>query len=378
MSVQFQDYYHTLGVKRDASAQDIQKAFRKLARKYHPDLNKDAHAEAKFKQINEANEVLSDPEKRKRYDTLGSNYKNGQTFQPPPEWADIFAGFSGASGRGFNFNTKNTQAGDTQGGFSDFFNILFGKSDLFGQGDIFSKSYTQAQTGQAGYGCGQGPCGNSFGKSPFENAGAQSFSRDGDSVKASVTVPITDAYRGAMRSVTLSFKDELGRQEKRSYQVKIPAGVVDGSVIRLRGQGSKGSLGGRDGDLLLSIKIAHHPVFKLIDRDVHTTLKISPWEAVLGTKVSVETLDGEVSLSVPKGAQSGQKLRLRGKGFLSQTDTKGGKPSESGNADVMEDRKGDQIVTLQIVVPQHLSEKEKHLFEELQTHSTFNPRRIES
>ena len=361
VSVKFQDYYQTLGVKRDASAQDIQKAFRKLARKYHPDLNKDPKAEAKFKQINEANEVLSDPEKRKRYDMLGANYKNGQAFQPPPDWENIFAGFSGATGFGrsqsFSFNERVNTSGATQGGFSDFFNILFGQGDLFNQGGVFNQAYNPTSSSLHKGDCNSGCCTNSQ---------SQSYSGDGSSIRASVTIPIEDAHRGVLRNVTLSLKNELGQVEKKTYQVKIPAGVTDKSAIRLKGQGNKGVIGGRDGDLLLTIKIASHPIFKLEGKDVHTVMKISPWEAVFGAKIKVPTLDGEVSLTIPSGAQSGQKLRLRGRGFTKLNSDKNTENNE---------HKGDQIVTLQIVIPQQLSEKEKQLFQELQTISTFDPRK---
>jgi len=329
--VEFQDYYQALEVPRDASKADIQKAYRKLARKYHPDINKEPGAEDKFKKVSEAYEVLKDPEKRKSYDSLGANWKSGQEFRPPPEWGDIKFEFGGspfgAGGEGsFGF-------GDT----SDFFDILFGagrRSGSSGQGGAFDSMFTNASA-----------------RSP----------QTGQSSEANLTISLEDAYQGATKSITLESleRDPSGATVKknRSYQVKIPKGTTQGSAIRLAGQGAQGRGGGKAGDLLLRISIAPHPDFKLQGHDLITPLKVTPWEAALGHKINVRGVNGEYKITVPAGAQSGQKLRLRGKGL----------PKKSGEA-------GDLIAEIKIVVPQELSDEEKELIERLASVSKFNPR----
>lgn len=329
MSVRFKDYYEILGVPRTASADDIKKSYRKLARKYHPDMNKAAGAENRFKEIAEAYEVLGDAGKRRRYDELGSNWQAGQEFQPPPGWQNIRFDFGGAPGGGRGF------AGRHAGDFSDFFETLFG--GRFG--------------GSRG---GRGPAEWDMDGEPWEEGGLDQ--------EASITIPLEDAYRGGARSISLQAEelDERGhaRRRTRTYQVRIPPGITDGARIRLAGQGAKGAGGGPAGDLYLRVNVAPHPLFRLNGSDVEMDLPVSPWEAALGARITIRTLDGHAALHVPAGSQSGQRLRLRGKGFPS-----------SGSVEP-----GDLIVTLKIVVPAKLSAKERQLLEELARTSSFDPR----
>jgi curved DNA-binding protein len=254
--MEYKDYYKILGVSRDAPAEDIKRAYRKLARQYHPDKNKAKGAEDKFKEANEANEVLSDPKKRAAYDQLGANWKAGQSFTPPPGWEAHF-GQRGAGMRG------GFQAG---GDFSDFFSTLFGAG------------------------------GNPFGGA-FEDAG---FSAAQDQ-RAQITIALEDSFAGAQRQISLS--------NGRTLSVKIPRGIADGQTIRLAGQGLRG------GDLLLEVHFAPHPEFRLDGRDVHVDLHVAPWEAALGARVPVQTLGGPVEVTVPEGSQSGRKLRLKARGL---------------------------------------------------------------
>jgi len=319
--VQFQDYYEILGVKRDASPDEIQKAFRKLARKYHPDVNKSKDAEEKFKKINEAYEVLKDPEKRSRYDALGSGYSGGQEFRPPPGWEHIF---------NFKFGEGDASYRGASGGFSDFFEALFGGMGGRRTENIFAA--TQAP-------------------------------KEGRSLQSEITITLQEAYHGTTKQISFDLVQHGARgeikREPKSYKVKIPPGTLDGQVIRLSGQGSPGARGGRAGDLLLKVHIAADSYFTLMGRDLHVVLPVTPWEAALGAKVEVRTLDGEVKLTVPRGSQSGQRLRLKNKGM----------PGKKGEA------QGDMLVELKIVVPQHLSPEEEVLMKRLSEVSSFNPRR---
>lgn len=335
MSVTFQDYYKTLGVERSATQEEIQKAYRKLARKYHPDLNKDKGAEDRFKKINEANEVLSDPEKRKRYDLLGSNYKAGQDFQPPPGWEQMFSG----GGGGQQFQSFN--------GFSDFFDLLFG-----GAGGMHG--------GFAGGG-GGASFEDIFGAQGFQNAGARASYRSAPAESHELELPISveDLYHGGQKTFqveTVETSNGAPRRAVKSYQVKIPPGVTDGGTIRLAGQGSPGS-NGRAGDLLLKLKVEPSARFRVDGFDIVSPLPVSPWEASLGGKINVSTVDGSVALQIPPGSQSGQQLRLRGKGLR-----------KSAN------ERGDLRAELKIVVPRNLSSEEQQLFEKLRNVSQFNPR----
>lgn len=333
--MKFQDYYETLGVKRDASADEIQKAYRKLARKYHPDVNKAKGAEDKFKQIGEAYEVLKDPEKRGRYDALGANWKAGQDFRPPP-------GFD--SGQ---FRSAGGAAGFDMGGFSDFFEAIFGGGASFGGAGMGGQRMGGFDFGGGGFRAGST---HDFGRM-FEDAGG-SRARAGTAQEAEITLALSDVYAGAKTGISLQ-----GPQGVKTLMVKIPPGTTNGSTIRLQGQGSPGRGGGAAGDLHLKVKIAPHPHFKVESFDLTTAVPVAPWEAALGAKVDFETLDGAVKLTIPAGAQSGQRFRLKGKG-LPKT------PSE----------RGDMYAELQIAVPKKLSGEEREYFEKLSRISAFNPR----
>ncbi|MBN1866812.1 DnaJ domain-containing protein [Candidatus Sumerlaeota bacterium] len=327
MPVKFHDYYKTLGIERPASQEEIQKAYRRMARKYHPDLNKSAGAEAKFKEIGEAYEVLRDPDKRKRYDTLGADWQAGQEFTPPPEWGGGQFRFGGPGG-GATFRTSG-EAGQ----FSDFFRMFFGDSTggMGGMGGLF------------GGGANESPWGGSAQPEP---------ARDQES---EIEIALEEAYRGAAKKFSLEFleRSPSGGMERtrRGYDVKIPAGVTNGSRIRLAGQG-----GGR-GDLYLKVRIRKHPRFELDGRNLTQTIDVAPWEAALGAEVSVPTLDTKVSMKVPAGTSSGQVLRLKGKGLPKR----GGTP-------------GDMLVKVRIVVPKDLGRRERELFEALARESGFKPR----
>ena len=343
--MQFQDYYKTLDVQRTASQDEIKKAYRRLSKQFHPDINKEKSAEDKFKQIGEAYEVLKDPEKRKRYDALGANWQAGQDFRPPQGWA----GAPGWQGVEFNFDGGSGIPGG-QGGvpsdFSDFFEAIFGG----GAGG--------AQAHRAGRSRQRGR------RSPFAAPGFDEGmpQREGQDQEVEVQVSLEDAYHGGTRSITLQ-ETKLGpdggrRVEEKSYQVKIPPGTMNGTKIRLRGEGGKGLGGAPAGDLLLKVQIAPHPRFAVDGHDLSTSLPIAPWEAVFGAKVPLVTLDGEVKLTVPPGTQGGTKMRLKGKGL----------PKKLGD-------RGSLTVEILIVVPTDPSEKERELLQQWQQASAFDPRR---
>ncbi|WP_461209083.1 DnaJ C-terminal domain-containing protein [Desulfocurvus sp. DL9XJH121] len=312
MSVEYKDYYKQLGVERSASQEEISKAFKRLARKHHPDLNPgDAGAEAKFKELNEAYEVLKDPEKRKLYDQLGPNWQHGQNFQPPPG----FENFNFQQGGGFDAS-----------GFSDFFETIFGGGGGFG-----------------GRGGGFSGFGGGFQRGP----------RRGSDAEVSMELTLEEAYSGGNRTIALQ-DHAAGRT--RNLSVNIPAGVKDGARIRLAGQGNPGSGGGPAGDLFLKVRLAPHRLYKVEGANLVLDLPLAPWEAALGATVRVPTLDGEVDLSVPPGVSSGQKLRLAGKGL--------GKGSG----------RGDQLVRIMIRTPKAQTEEQKKLWSELAESSDFSPR----
>lgn len=326
MAVQFKDYYETLGVPRNASDADIKKAFRKLAREYHPDVAKDKkRAEERFKEINEAYEVLSDPSKRKKYDELGANWKAGAEFRPPPGWEQFTGGRtyrqSGSGGEEYEFQFGGT-------GFSDFFETLFGS------------------TGRRRGGFGGAP--------GFGNETA--FSARGRDVEGDIMVTLEEAQRGSVRQVNVR-ADAGGRTKTQTYQVKIPPGVTEGQRLRLAGRGEAGAGGGASGDLYLRVRLAKHPDFEVEDHNLIYEAELTPWEAVLGASISVPTLNGRVNIKIPPGTQSNQKLRVRGRG-LPQRD--------GGN--------GDLIVVTRIAVPERVSDSERKLWEQLQRESRFNPR----
>jgi curved DNA-binding protein len=300
--VEFKDYYDILGVKPDASEADIKAAYRKLARKYHPDKNKEAGAEEKFKAINEANEVLRDPQKRRAYDNLrASGYRGGEQFRPPPGWGQ---------GQGFDFGDLGGN-----GDFSDFFESLFGRAAGGGRG-------------------------------------APRAMRGGD-IQAQVQIDLQTAFDGGRTRVALH--DNSGNE--RVLEVKIPAGIQPGQVIRLAGQGHAGRNGGPSGDLLLEVHIRDDARFRLDGRNVLHVLPIAPWEAALGATVPVPTLAGTVDLRIPAGSQSGRKLRLKGRGMP------GPQP-------------GDQLVELSIRTPHAESDAQRKAYEALRDEfADFDPRR---
>lgn len=327
--MKFRDYYEVLGVDRKATQEEIQKAFRKLARKYHPDVNKTKEAEDRFKEINEANEVLSDPDKRKRYDALGANWKAGQDFQPPPGWD--------ANGGSFHFNFGQGGGGDF-GGFSDFFEAMFG-GGAFSGGGFSGAGFSGGGFSGAGFGGG----------SPFgAGMGGRVFGKQAEptAAEAELQISVEDSITGATK--TIQVRDAQGRA--RSLQVTIPVGATDGTTIRLPGK--KGET-----DLYLRIRLAPHPRYSISGSDLIVKLPVAPWEAALGSKVDLVLPDGTIKLSVPAGSQSGSKLRVRGRGLSA---TKGGR--------------GDILAEIRIVVPTTLSAAERESFENLAKTSRFNPR----
>ncbi|MFB6264160.1 MAG: DnaJ C-terminal domain-containing protein, partial [Bradymonadaceae bacterium] len=300
-----EDYYSILGVDRDASQEEIEKAYKRLAKKYHPDVNDEPGAEDEFKKVNEAYQVLKDPEKREQYDRFGDDWKRARQAQGQgagPGWEnvevnvggagdfeDIFGGAGGPGGGG---------AGGA-GGFGDFFETIFG--------------------GQGPGGGGRGPTGGRSQPGGGRRQGARARSpggpAQGQSREAKVTVSLEDVYYGRERTVTLAMPGRHGGRERKTYTVEIPPGTTDGSKIRLAGEGEEGRGGGPAGDLLLEIEIAEHPVFEVDEYDLHTEVAISPWEAALGGEIEVPTVESRATVKVPAGSQSGRKLRLRGKGL---------------------------------------------------------------
>ena len=294
--MQYRDYYEILGVTRGADADEVKRAYRKLARKYHPDVSKEKNAEDKFKEVQEAYEVLRDPEKRAAYDQLGRDFRSGQQFRPPPDWTQRFG-----QGGGQRFSDLN--------GFSDFFSSLFGGSGVGGNA-----------SGAGGPGVGRA-----------------------ESDAGYLDVTVEEAFAGTKRRVTLN---ENGRQ--RQVDVQIPAGVTEGQSLRIPGAADRTSLRFR-------IKLRAHHLYEVTNKDVQIELPLAPWEAALGAKVAVPTLGGTVELTVPPGAQSGQKLRLRGRGLP-------GSPS------------GDQIVAIKLVTPAAQSAAAKEAYERMKRDFKFDPR----
>src|SRR5467141_1403448 len=311
MAVQFRDYYETLGISKTATDEEIRSAFRKLARKYHPDIAKDKKAaEEKFKQINEAYEVLSDPEKRQKYDQLGANWNQPGGFQPPPQWGGQPGGGSyqwgGDGGGGVEFEFGGT-------GFSDFFEAFFGGG-----------------RGRSAFG--------GFG-------GREATAERGADVEADILVTLEEALHGSTRTVSLR---RAGSNKLEKYQVKIPRGVHEGQRIRLRGQGEAGARGGKSGDLFLRVRLAKHPDFSVEGSDLIHEVRIQPWQAVLGGELLVPTPEGKVRLKIPPGTRGGQRFRLRGRGL----------PTSAG-------ARGDLYVDVQINVPKKITEREKEIWGEL-------------
>lgn len=317
--MEYKDYYAILGLDKKALPDDIKHAYRRLARKYHPDVSKEANAEEQFKNVQEAYEVLKDPEKRTAYDQLGSNWRQGQEFRPPPNWDEQTRFYRHGNTGGF--------AESDFGGFSEFF------SNLFGRG--------RARQSEGG--------------------GYEGFQQRGRDQHAMITISLEEAYRGTSKKIQLQIPemDASGavHHKLRTLNVTIPAGAESGQQLRLAGQGG-GSMGGApNGDLYLEIDIQPHRLFSLQGRDVYLTLPLTPWEAVLGTEIKIPTLGGPVGLKVASGTRAGQKLRLKGRGMP-------GKPHS-----------GDQYAVVQVEVPPVNTEEQKQLFKKMGETISFNPRK---
>ena len=271
--MEYKDYYAVLGVDRKATQDEIKRAYRKLARKYHPDVSKEADAEQKFKDLGEANEVLKDPEKRTAYHQLGSNWNAQQGFQPPPDW-----------GTGFEFHGAPPGGGD-QHDFSDFFESLFGQA-----------------------------------RSPGSNRG---FHVHGEDHHAKILIDLEDSFNGASRSISLQMPEVTPDghvvTRKRTLKVRIPKGVRQGQQIRLAGQGATGMGSGKAGDLYLEIEFRPHRFYRVEGADVYLELPLAPWEAALGASVKVPTPSGAIDLKIPANSQAGKKLRLKGRGIPAKT-----------------------------------------------------------
>ena len=308
--MEFKDYYQTLGVSRSAEPDEIKRSYRRLARKYHPDVSNEPEAEQRFNEIQEAHEVLKDPEKRAAYDQFGANWKAGQEFRPPPDWKPGF----GFAGGGY------TDAGD----FSDFFESLFG-------------------------GAGHRRSGG----------GHTHIRMKGEDLHAKVSLPLEDVYRGTTRSLSLERPelDEMGRLVTGAHRlnVKIPKGVTKGQRLRLAGQGGPGLGGAPAGDLYLEVTLEPHRLYHVAGRDVHVDLPVAPWEAALGETVTVPTLGGKVDIKIPPDSQSGTNLRLKGRGLP-------GTPA------------GDQYVVLKVLAPKAETEEARALYAQMKREMAFNPR----
>jgi curved DNA-binding protein len=325
MPVEFKDYYQILGVPRDASDADIKKAFRKLARQYHPDVAKDKKtAEEKFKEINEAYEVLGDPDNRRKYDELGASWKEG--VRPSPGWNGQ-AGRSPGGDQGFEFRFDGT-------GFSDFFEQFFGRGERFGGFGNFERSAPESS----------------------EEAG---FSYRGSDIESDILVTLEEAMAGSVRTLSLQRVDpRTGQTTQQTLKVRIPPGVREGQAIRVAGMGGDGIGQGGSGDLYLRVRLAAHPDFQVRGADLYYTLDVAPWEAVLGSKLIVPTLKGRASVRIRPGTNNGQQLRLRGHGLPT---------GQTG-------QHGDLYVVINVQLPEHLTEKERDLWEQLSRISNFNPR----
>jgi curved DNA-binding protein len=308
--MKYKDYYETLGLERSASQEDVKRSYRKLARKYHPDVSKHTDAEDRFKELGEAYHVLKDPEKRAAYDRLGSEWRNGQDFQPPPNWDE-----------GFEFRGAGNEAAE-QADFHDLFEKMFG---------------------------------GARGAHPRQRP----FDVRGEDHHAKVLIDLEDSYRGAQRSISLQMPviDEHGHVslETRTLNVSIPKGIRAGQHLRLSGQGAAGAMPGTAGDLYLEIAFREHPPFRVDGRDVSLELPVAPWEAGLGAQVTVPTPDGSVEMTVPADCAGGRRLRLKGKGI-------------PGNPP------GDLYVILNIVLPPADSDTAKAAYDAMRQAFNFNPR----
>ena len=313
--MQYKDYYKIMGLARDASQDDVKRAYRKLARKYHPDVSKEKDAEAKFKELGEAYEVLKDLEKRAAYDQLGADWKAGQDFRPPPHWDE-----------GFEFKGGGFADDDADAAYSDFFEQLFG---------------------QAGSHAG--------------GRHQQDFHARGQDSHAKIYIDMEDSFRSATRNVTLN-APEMDAQghvqvKHRTLNIKIPKGIKPGQHIRLTGQGNPGSGGGVAGDLILEIAFNKHPLYRVSETDIYLDLPVTPWEAALGAKIKVATPEGSVDLKIPPNSSSGSKLRLKGRGLPTR-------------------EPGDFFVVLQIALPPADTEQAKAVYRHMQEQLDFNPRQF--
>jgi curved DNA-binding protein len=329
MAVEFKDYYATLGVSRAASDDEIKKAFRKLARLYHPDVAKNKKgAEAKFKEINEAHEVLSDPEKRRKYNELGANWEQAGARQP-----------AGAQ-RGWTTGDQEVHFGGT--GFSDFFEQFFGRRQRTSDFEnLFRRS---ARTGGT------------------RGEGGTEFAARGQDIEGDILVTLHEAMHGSMRPLTLQRMDpRTGEQASETFTVRIPPGAQEGRRIRVPGKGGPGVGGGLAGDLFLRVRLSAHPDFEVRGADLYHELDLAPWEAVLGRQVAVPTLSGTIKLRIPPGTTNGKQLRVRGHGL----------PKSPGG------EHGDIYVVIHIQVPVTVSDEERALWEQLARLSRFNPRQTD-
>jgi curved DNA-binding protein len=328
MAVEFKDYYRVLGVTPKATDEEIKKAFRALARKYHPDVAKDKKmAEEKFKEINEANEVLSNPESRRKFDQLGDDWKTGARPRPQP-------------GRnGGQYPGQETRGGEDEfqfegTGFSDFFEQFFG--------------------GRAS----RSRSGSPFDSQEFVNRHGVPEAARGQDIKSDILITLDEVLKGAVRDISVRRTNaHTGREEPETYHVRIPKGVQAGQSIRVTGKGGAGANGGTAGDIYLQVRYAQHPDWQVNGADLMGQLELAPWEAVLGATVPVKTLEGSVSVKVPAGFQQGQKLRVRGKGL------------PAGGT-----KRGDLYVGASIQVPHRISKEAELLWKQLAAASSFDPR----
>lgn len=310
----YKDYYKIMGVERDATQDEIKRAYRKLARKYHPDVSKESDAEVRFKELGEAYEVLKDPEKRAAYDQLGSQWQQGQDFRPPPDWD-----------AGFEFSGGGYTQGDA-GVYSDFFEDLFGRA-----------------TGHQG-----------------SAQGRHGFHMQGEDHHAKVLIDIEDSYNGASRSISLRAPeltpDGHVTTRERTLNVRIPKGIRPGQQIRLAGQGSPGMGEGRPGDLYLEVEFREHPLYRVDGADVYLDLPVAPWEAALGASITAPTPAGKVDLKIPPNSNQGSKLRLKGRGLPGKTP-------------------GDLYVQLKVTLPPADNDKSRDMYRQMKDELDFNPRR---
>jgi curved DNA-binding protein len=311
--MEYKDYYQVMGVARDATQEEIKRAYRKLARKYHPDVSKEPDAEARFKEIGEANEVLKDPEKRAAYDQLGREWKSGQEFRPPPDW-----------NAGFEFRGGGYTAGDADE-YSDFFEALFGRGFARGSG----------------------------------TEGRRAFRMRGEHHHAKVLIDLEDSMSGATRSISLRVpelsKDGHVVTRDRTLNVCIPKGIRPGQQIRLVGQGGAGLGGAEPGDLYLEVEFRDHPLYSVHGADIHLLLPVAPWEAALGATIKAPTPSGVVDLKIPANSKQGRKLRLKGRGLPGK-------------------QPGDLYIVLQLALPPADSEAAKSLYRQMEDQLGFNPR----